>query len=257
MQRTSRRTPDTVRPQIWKATRYFPVPDQHNQSAEERSLRTQNASASLTNLRVFDLLNSGTLVHKASSRNAEVDTFSVNTPQGRSLVAVKHTRVDGQSAKESIREEFTTLQHLQEILGEPLRRTVPRPLLLLEDEGTIAFSFVPGVPLDVMLRRGANTLTASADNVIGRRRLEVCGYHVGAWLKMFHAATAMPDQTFDQELFCLELDSRMAKWQRLGCPASPLAAVRDLAVTLSATLSRCAVPTAAVHGDFLPQNVLF
>jgi hypothetical protein len=206
-------------------------------------------------LRVFDLLKSGTLVHKAASRHAEVAAFRVRTAQGDFLVAVKHILLNGQRAKESIQSEFRTLQELQNVLGDSLRKTVPRPLLLLENEGTIFFSFVPGTSLNAMLRRDANALTAWF-NVMGRKRLEACGGRIGEWLKRFHDATVAPDQTFDHERFCLQLESLMAKCEPLGLPSSALAAVRGAAFTLSATWSGCAIPAAATHGDFLPQNVL-
>ena len=206
-------------------------------------------------LRVFDLLKSGTLVKKAASRHAEVAVFRAGTSQGDSLVAVKHIVVNGQRAKESIRGEFKTLQELQKVLGVPLRRTVPRPLLLLENEGTIFFSFVPGTSMSATLRRDANAITARF-NIVGRKRLEVCGRRVGKWLRAFHDATAAPEQAFDHEDFCIRLESLMAKCGPLGFPSSILTAVRASAVTLSAASSGCAIPAAASHGDFLPQNVL-
>src|SRR5215471_15136222 len=99
-------------------------------------------------LQVFDLLSSATLINRITSRHAEVAMFHVHGPNGGSMVAVKHVRVNGVPASKSIQEEFRILRELQSRLGESLSRTIPRPLLLLENEGTIIFSYVPGVPFD-------------------------------------------------------------------------------------------------------------
>lgn len=206
-------------------------------------------------LQVFDLLSSGSLLQRIASRHGEVATFRVRTPQGNSLVAVKHLRLKGQRAQESLRSEFLTLRELQRVLGEPLRRTVPRPLLLLENEGTIFLSFVPGVSLDAILRRDANFLTSWL-NIVGSRRLEGSGSRIGEWLTTFHDATATVDETFDHQRFCVELDSLMASCAPLGFSLSALATVRAAALDLSASSSGCAVSAAATHGDFVPQNVL-
>jgi hypothetical protein len=206
-------------------------------------------------LQVFDLLSSGSLVQRIASRHSEVATFRVRTPQGSSLVAVKHLRVEGQRATDSLRSEFLTLRELQKVLGEPLRRTVPRPLLLLENERTIFLSFVPGIPLDVILRRDANVLTSWL-NIAGRRRLEGSALRIGEWLNTFHGATASRDQSFDHERFAVELDSLMGKCEPLGFSLSDLASIRAAALNLSASSSGSPVSEAAMHGDFLPQNVL-
>jgi hypothetical protein len=78
--------------------------------------------------RIFDWLKRGTLVQKATSRHAEVVTFRVSTPQGSSLVVVKHLRLHGQRARDSLRNEFRTLQQLEATLPEALSRTIPQTL---------------------------------------------------------------------------------------------------------------------------------
>lgn len=206
-------------------------------------------------LQVFDLLSSGSLIQQVTSQHAEVATLRVRTRSGNSLVAVKHVRLNGSRAKQSIQNEFLTLTELQKVLGEPLSRTIPHPLLLLESEGTIVFSFVPGVALDKLLRRHANSLIATI-NVIGRRRLETYGFQIGQWLKAFHDATPSADQTFDHSRYSLELNALTAKCEPLGFPTSALNTVRESALSLSSSCSGSAVQAAATHGDFLPQNVL-
>jgi Phosphotransferase enzyme family len=206
-------------------------------------------------LQIFDLLSSGSVLHRVISQHADVTILRVRTGGGYSLVSVKHLRLTGPRAKQSIQNEFLTLQKLQTVLGEPLSRTIPRPMLFLEREGTIVFSFVPGVPLDRLLRRDANALTARL-NPLGRRRLESCGFRIGEWLRAFHDATAGDDQPFDHARFSAELDSLLAKCQTVGLSSTAMVTLREVALSLSASASGTAVPTAATHGDFLPQNVL-
>jgi aminoglycoside phosphotransferase (APT) family kinase protein len=208
-----------------------------------------------SDLRIFDLLNRGTLVQKATSRHAEVVTFRVSTPQGSSLVAVKHLRLHGQRARDSLRNEFRTLQELQATLPEALSRTIPKPLLILEDEGTIFLTHVPGVPLDTMLRRDGNVVTSWV-NFTGRKRLGTCGFRVGLWLKNFHDATAAAELKFDHEQFVGDLDSLMTKCASVGVSSSGLSAVRVGAMRLSSESSGRSVAVGALHGDLLPQNVL-
>jgi len=219
------------------------------------SVSMHNDSSESVDLRFFDLLSSGNLLRQITSRHAEVATFRVRLRGCESIVAVKHLRLNAPYARQSIQNEFLTLRWLQKVLGESLSRTIPRPLLLLENEQTIVFTFVPGTPLNHLLRRDANALTARL-NIIGTRRLEACGFRIGEWLKAFHDATAVEDQTFDHLRFSAELDSLLAKCEPLGLSSPALKAVRDAALSLSANSSGCMVSAAATHGDFLPQNVL-
>jgi len=206
-------------------------------------------------LQVFDLLKSGSLLHSVASRHSEVATLRLDTSAGRSLVAVKHLRLKGPSAQQSIQNEFLTLQRLHRALGEPLCRTIPCPLLFLEGERTIIFSFVPGIRLDKLLRRDANAFTGRL-NIIGSRRLERCGFQIGEWLKAFHDATRIEDQELDHSHFSIELDSLLAKCEPLGFSPSALKTVREAALSLSVKLSGSMLPAAGTHGDFLPQNVM-
>jgi phosphotransferase family enzyme len=206
-------------------------------------------------LQVFDLLSSATLINRISSRHAEVAMFHVRGANGGSLVAVKHVRVNGVPAKNSIQNEFRILRELEGILGESLSRTIPRPLLLLENEGTIVFTLVPGVPFDRLLRQHANFLTARL-NVLGTRALERHAHRIGQWLRAFHDATAVPNQEFDHSRFCSELDSLIAKYASHGLEPAALSEIRDQALKLSATASGKPISAAATHGDFLPQNIL-
>jgi len=171
------------------------------------------------------------------------------------MVAVKHVLVNGLPAKKSIQTEFETLTRLQEVLPEPLSATIPRPLLLLEDEGTIVFTFIPGTPLDKLLRQHANVLTGSL-NVIGLKTLEVSAFRVGEWLKSFHAATTAGVQKFDHQQFSSELDSSIAKCEPLRLSGLSLNAMRDRVLKLRDAASTVEMPIAAIHGDFLPQNIL-
>ena len=147
------------------------------------------------------------------------------------------------------------LTDLQHILGGSISETIPRPLLLLENEGTIVFTFIPGVPLDKLLRMHANVLTGNL-NPIGLRRLGRAASHVGQWLKSFHTATAIEVQKFDHPLFAAELDSAIAKCEPLRVPNLKIELLRDRALKLSEQAAGSAVPIAATHGDFLPQNIL-
>ena len=206
-------------------------------------------------LQVFDLLKSGILLHTTASRHSEVATFRVDTPAGRTFVAVKHLRLNGPGAQQSIQNELQALQGLRRVLREPWCRTIPRPLLFLERERTIVFSFVPGTPLDKLLRRHGNALTGRL-KIVGSRLLERCGVRIGEWLKAFHDATRGEDQTFDHSHFCMELDSLLARCEPLGFSSSALENVRGEALSLSEQSSGSALPVAGAHGDFLPQNVL-
>lgn len=206
-------------------------------------------------LQVFDLLSSATLINRITSRHAEVAMFHVRGPNGGSLVAVKHVRVNGVPAKNSIQNEFRILRELEDTLGESLSRTIPRPLLLLENEGTIIFTLVPGIPFDRLLRQHANVLTARL-NIVGARALDRHAHRIGQWLRAFHDATAVPAESFDPSRFCVDLDSLIAKFASRGFEHASLSKIREEAVTQSASASGSPIPAAATHGDFLPQNIL-
>ena len=206
-------------------------------------------------LQVFDLLSSATLINRITSRHAEVAMFHVRGANGSSLVAVKHVRVNGVPAKNSIQNEFRILGELEGKLGDALARTIPRPLLLLENEGTIVFTVVPGIPFDRLLRQHANFLTARL-NVLGTRALERHSLRIGQWLRDFHAATAITDQQFEHPRFCSELDSLIAKCASRGFEHAGLSEIRAEANKQSATASGRHMAAAAAHGDFLPQNIL-
>jgi len=206
-------------------------------------------------LQVFDLLSSATLINRITSRHAEVATFHVRGPKGGSMVAVKHVRVNGEPASKSIQEEFRILGELESALGEPLSRTIPRPLLLLENEGTIIFSYVPGVRFDRLLRQHANVLTGRI-NVVGARALDRHANRIGHWLRSFHNATAVSDLNFDHTRFSAELDSLLTKCASRGLQKSALSRIGEAALQHSASTSGSPMPAAATHGDFLPQNIL-
>jgi hypothetical protein len=206
-------------------------------------------------LQVFDLLSSATLINRITSRHAEVAMFHLRGPHGGSVVAVKHVLVNGVPAKKSIQNEFRILCELESALGEVLSRSIPRPLLLLENEGTIVFTFVPGVPFDRLLRQYANVVTAPF-NIVGARALDRHAHRIGDWLRAFHNATAVSDQAFDNSRFSEELDSLIAKCALQGLQSSALNKVRDEALRQSANTSGSPMPAALTHGDFLPQNIL-
>jgi Phosphotransferase enzyme family len=209
----------------------------------------------LGKLQVFDLLSSASLINRITSRHAEVAVFHVRGANGGSLVAVKHVRVNGVPARNSIQNEFRILRELEGTLGESLSRTIPRPLLLLEDEGTIVFTLVPGIPFDRLLRQHANFLTARL-NVLGTRALERHAHRIGQWLRAFHEATAVPNQEFDHSRFSSELDSLIAKCASHGLQQAVFSDVREEVLKQSATASGKPMSAAATHGDFLPQNIL-
>jgi len=209
----------------------------------------------LSKLQVFDLLSSATLINRITSRHAEVAMFRVRGANGGSLVAVKHVRVNGVPAKNSIQSEFRILRELEDTLGESLSRSIPRPLLLLENEGTIVFTFVPGIPFDRLLRQHANFLTARL-NVLGTRALERHAHRIGQWLRSFHGATAVSNQTFDPSCFCAELDSLIEKCASCGLEPAVLEHIREEARQQSAEVFGKPMCAAATHGDFLPQNIL-
>jgi hypothetical protein len=210
--------------------------------------------ASPSSLRIFDLINSSTLLRRASSRNADVCSYRVRTPAGYSLVAVKNVRSNA-TVSGSLRREYTALQEINDLAGEALHDSVPRPLLLLENEGTIVLSLVLGVPLDRMLRRDANVLSGYL-NIITVRRLETIGYHIGEWLRTFHMTTRAEDEGHDHDGYSLELKRLIPRCYPFGLSSSALETVASAALSLSDSLTGCLSPAAATHGDFIPQNIL-
>lgn len=206
-------------------------------------------------LQIFDLLSSATLINRITSRHAEVAMFHVRGPRGGSVVAVKHVLVNGQAAQKSIRNEFRILGELENALGVTIARTIPRPLLVLEEEGTIVFTFVPGVPFDRLLRQYANVVTAPF-NIVGAKALDRHAHSIGRWLRAFHNATAVNDQPFDNSRFSEELSSLVTKCATQGLQDPALNVVRDEALRQSAKASGKPIPAAITHGDFLPQNIL-
>lgn len=213
------------------------------------------APASAGSLSIYDLLSSATRVSRTTSRHADVSTFSVRGSEGLTLIAVKHVLVNGVPAMRSIKGEFEILTALQRTLDASISETIPRPLLLLENEGTIVFTFVPGVPLDKLIRMHANSLAATL-NPFGLRRLGQAVFRVGAWLKSFHTETGIRVQKFDAGQFSGDFESAMAKCEPLRDSKLRLEPLQNNALRLSESAAGTDVPFAAVHGDFLPQNIL-
>ncbi len=113
-------------------------------------------------------------------------------------------------------------------------------------------SGVGGVSLDATLRRQANVLRGR----FRRRRMHDLGVLVGTWLRQFHVATVAGSQPHDHCNYLRELDSNICRSQEFGLSASALQTVRDGVEATSGILNGTKVPTAAAHGDFLPQNIL-
>jgi Ser/Thr protein kinase RdoA (MazF antagonist) len=75
-------------------------------------------------------------------------------------------------------------------------------------------------------------------------------------LRQFHDATVVGDQPHHHNAYLQELDSNLYRSRQLGLTSSALQKIRDGVEATSATLNGTDVPTAAAHGDFLPQNIL-
>jgi aminoglycoside phosphotransferase (APT) family kinase protein len=152
----------------------------------------------------------------------------------------------------SLRKEHSALIDVDQRVGDALLGSLPRPILLLEPEGMLVVSGVPGIVLERELQQEANVL-------LGWRRVAKMGrtgFAIGSWLKSFHQATAAGKQEHHHSDYLRELDSNLYRARQLGILSDVLQRVRDQAEAASYPLIGTLVQTAAGHGDFIPQNIL-
>src|SRR5205085_1272996 len=172
-------------------------------------------------LDIVNLVRSGTLLCEVQSRNADVFSYRVLTPAGYSVIVVKKTRINDPAGRESLRREYTALQEVDSLTRGTMHDSVPQAMLLLENEGTIFLSAVPGVPFDKILRRDANVLNTWLRAFV-IARMDMIGRHIGEWLSTFHTATRVEDRKHDHDSYSFELSRLISRCHSFGLSASML-----------------------------------
>src|SRR5207302_36556 len=87
-------------------------------------------------------------------------------------------------------------------------------------------------------------------------RMDMIGRHIGEWLSTFHTATRVEDRKHDHDSYSFELSRLISRCHSFGLSASMLNGVERAALSLSESSRACLSPVAAMHGDFIPQNIL-
>jgi hypothetical protein len=192
--------------------------------------------------------------HDYRIRSRHADIYRVPCADGRGFVVAKVARTPGESVLLSLRKEYSALVDVNQRVGAALFDSLPRPLLLLEREGVLFLSGVSGGVLERKLQWEANALWGWLSDA----KMRATGAAVGEWLRGFHEITSATEpKGHHHGDYLRELHSNLDRARRVGITGAVLHRVRDQAEAASEPLNRSSVPTAAAHGDFIPQNILF
>ncbi len=171
------------------------------------------------------------------------------------MVVAKSLRQHYESNASHLRSEYEALLNVEHQLGRDLADSVPRALLLLEEDETLFTSLVEGVNFCKLLRRRANRLCGWVEFLIARH-LQHCSCHIGEWLRTFHKRTVCAPSLHDHGEFIRQLDMQLNQCSAFGLSRELASTVKLGTDDLSRSLAQAPVDNAAVHGDFLPQNIL-
>ena len=193
-------------------------------------------------------------VEKIQSRHSVMHVYQLGPAGGGERVIIKHL-VKGESRRGPggvVNREFTFLKEMRDRLGSPLNGTLPEPLMVFPDEGTLVMRQLPGIPLTAVLKRDANRITGWMR--CGGMRL--IAHRVGQWLSEFHRSTARNEMRFDGHSFLASLAAALVRWPAEVTGGSEKKEVLSWATRICLEHEGEPLRVAARHGDFIPQNIL-
>lgn len=193
-------------------------------------------------------------VGRRSARHSELVEYRCGATPGRAAVLLKWISHAANHARavEAASREFRALERVRALVGPALSATLPEPLLLLPEDAALVVSKVPGVPLSQILRRAANRVAGPWQG----RRVVGAVDHVGRWLRDFHGATAQDARPFDSGRFLADVRLQLDRCAAAGLEGRLGESLWETATKAGRAASGTMEPTAARHGDFLPQNIL-
>lgn len=188
------------------------------------------------------------LVRKRQGRHSELLQF-----RDPDLVVKRITRSrNPATARATVLREFEALTGLWKRLDSELKVTIPRALLVLPEARTLVLGRLSGTPLPKVMRWKANRLTGA----FWRRGAWNVGFQLGDWLRKFHSATAEEDLFHDHEEYHEQLSRDLSRCKSTIGLGNTAKEILDHATEISKRSRGDSVPTAARHGDFIPQNIL-
>ncbi len=192
------------------------------------------------------------LRRRSSGRHSEILEFdSLERSHG---VVVKRIsdHVTPDEAEAAVVREFESLRFLRTQLPPQLLETVPKPLMVLRGSTALVLEALAGRPLNIILKREANTLIGP----LRRTRMFSLGQLAGRWLRDLHQATSRTTSRHDSAEFLAMLQSRLARCRIAGMPDDLIESTRRALSEASHRIEGQPLPAAARQGDFIPQNIL-
>jgi len=188
----------------------------------------------------------------SSGRHSEILEFeSLERSPG---VVVKRitNHVPPEEAEAVVVREFESLRCLRMQLPPQLLATVPKPLMVLRNSTSLVLEALSGKPLNIILKREANTLVGP----LRRTRMLSLGLLAGRWLKALHEATSRKTSRHDSTEFLGMLESRLERCRTAGMADDLIETTRRVLSDTSHRIEGQPLPAAARQGDFIPQNIL-
>jgi aminoglycoside phosphotransferase (APT) family kinase protein len=182
------------------------------------------------------------VVGVSKDHNAKVSMLLVSPATGRPELVVKVPT--SRAAGFAVEKERRTLDAVRELLPEPLRATLPRPVQMVDADGRVAMvaTAIPGTPMTVSYLARRHTADA--------KRVAADLSTAGSWLADLQQATAAAPAPIGLAAgLQAPLRRRYPDEHRQGELFHRLA-------ELDARLSSASTPRTVVHGDFWFGNIL-
>lgn len=192
------------------------------------------------------------LIRKHEGRHSEISECHSHSRSRRVIVKRISDDIEDKPARAAILREFESLQMVRNYLPEQLRNTVPEPLMVLPETKELVVEAMQGRPLSWVLKRQANRLIGP----LRLQRMSDLGRMAGRWLLEFHRTTKTKPMPHDSAKFMAWLEERFENCARNGVASSTVSAFRRMISQASSYLDGVPLPSAALQGDFLPQNIL-
>lgn len=169
----------------------------------------------------------------------------------RLMVKHRNRRMSREESARKIASEFQTLKDLWNRASVPVRTSIPRPLALFPEAGAEVLEAVTGTQMTVVLRRDANRLAGW----FCKGRLCRMARRSGEWLLRFHQLIPGPVVKFEPARYLANLSHWLKRSQSAGLEESIADVLWETASRASEELRGAGIPTATIHGDFIPQNI--
>ena len=192
-----------------------------------------------------------TLIASHSSRNSSTWEFRIETAAGPEFIMVKRRLHATSAARQSLLNEFAALQDLGKRVSAA-ELNLAMPIQVDANALLMAMTKVSGQSLSSLLRRDANCVLG----LLYQRRMRQLGIWVGEWLARFQRQTQAPPILHRDDDLAPQLEHSVEKCLRQGFPADAIRRYASAVRGSSGMLQGTPLPASAVHGDFLPQNIL-